>query len=130
MKKHISIGIAIIFGILLGYGACWHLNPRTISLEDIHLVNADFVQQLEEATCADEINAERKIYDEKFKTAWVEKMGSWKNFETCECDEQVIIIESNCDTAALDAELEECQEEFSACYAERDTLIRYQEYCK
>ena len=118
MKKN-TLGIGIVHCLFLvgifalGYFTSLEVNPQTIALEDYQTLNQDMVDRLKAESCADEVNKVRKELDEKFKIAWAEKEGIWKNFETC--DNQPLIIESNvveiCDTT----ELEECTDMLGEC---------------
>jgi len=122
--KIYKLVIGIVVGFLFGFGACFHMNPQTIDIEDYQLLNQDMVDRLKAESCAKEVNEVRKELDDKFKLAWKEKEGTWKNFETC--DNQPLVIESNvielCDTTEKDEYIVELEDTLEECVDANDSL--------
>jgi len=115
MKKIIMIGIGLSVGVVFGYGACWILNPITITIEDYQLLNQDMVDRLKRESCAEDVLAVRKELEEKFQQALVDRDIQCGQWEVCDCNNPVTIIESNCDTTELEAQLGDSEAELDYC---------------
>ena len=103
MKKIIIHVIAAIVLIAIGFVACLVLVPRTVDIEN------------KCESCSDQVNEAWNNCEDKFQDALLEREIQCQNWDVCDCTDNVTIIESNCDTTELEAELEEALDILSDC---------------
>ena len=121
------IGIVAITLIAFGYGACYLLNPQTITMADYVLLNGNFVEQLRESSCASDRLEVRNEMEAQFQTALEAREVQCSQWASCDCEDSIIVHESNCDTTELDATVVELEDTLDDC-ADANALLTEQVY--